>query len=78
MSFVMLMKVSRVLLKTVFFNRKAAMIFEGMAIGSFAIGAKEGILYLRREYKYLQAYLEDTLNKMREKSFGQKYIRKGI
>ncbi|MCF8230113.1 MAG: NAD(P)H-dependent oxidoreductase subunit E [Bacteroidales bacterium] len=40
--------------------------FEGMAIAGYAIGAKEGILYLRYEYKYLQEYLEKVLNDMRE------------
>lgn len=63
----------------VLLTEKAAMIFEGMAIGGFAIGAKEGILYLRREYKYLQAYLEDTLNKMREKNLlGKNILGKGF
>ncbi len=41
------------------------LLFEGMAIGGYAIGSKEGILYLRAEYKYLQAYLENVLAEMR-------------
>lgn len=36
-------------------------IFEGMTIGGYAIGAAEGILYLRAEYAYLRAYLESVL-----------------
>ncbi len=42
--------------------------FEGMAVAGYAIGAKEGILYLRYEYKYLQKYLEQVLQDMREKN----------
>ncbi|MEZ4908191.1 MAG: NAD(P)H-dependent oxidoreductase subunit E [Saprospiraceae bacterium] len=39
--------------------------FEGMAIAAYAIGAKEGIIYLRYEYKYLVNYLEEELKKAR-------------
>jgi [NiFe] hydrogenase diaphorase moiety large subunit len=35
--------------------------FEGMTIGGYAIGATEGILYLRAEYAYLRAFLESVL-----------------
>ncbi|PKP00785.1 MAG: hypothetical protein CVU11_16990, partial [Bacteroidetes bacterium HGW-Bacteroidetes-6] len=42
------------------------LLFEGMAIAAYAIDAKEGILYLRAEYKYLKAYLENTLQEMRD------------
>jgi [NiFe] hydrogenase diaphorase moiety large subunit len=41
------------------------LVFEGMAIGGYAIGAKEGVLYLRAEYRYLQAHLENVLAEMR-------------
>ncbi|MCK4678662.1 MAG: NAD(P)H-dependent oxidoreductase subunit E [Bacteroidales bacterium] len=41
------------------------MIFEGMVIGGYAIGAKKGILYLRYEYKYLGKFLNDVLFRMR-------------
>ena len=41
-------------------------VFEGMAIGGYAIGAEEGILYLRYEYKYMRNYLEDVLQNMRK------------
>jgi [NiFe] hydrogenase diaphorase moiety large subunit len=41
-------------------------LFEGMIIAGYAIGAKEGILYLRYEYRYLVAYLEQMLQEMRD------------
>ncbi|MFH2141675.1 MAG: NAD(P)H-dependent oxidoreductase subunit E, partial [Bacteroidota bacterium] len=44
------------------------LVFEGMTIGGYAIGAKEGILYLRNEYKYLQSHLENTLDSLRSKN----------
>jgi [NiFe] hydrogenase diaphorase moiety large subunit len=40
-------------------------VFAGMTIAGYAIGAKEGILYLRGEYAYLRAYLESVLEKRR-------------
>jgi NADH:ubiquinone oxidoreductase subunit F (NADH-binding) len=36
--------------------------FEGMAIGGYAIGADEGLLY-QGEYMYLKTYLEDVLSR---------------
>jgi len=41
------------------------LLFEGMAIAGYAIGAKEGIVYLRYEYRYLKDHLESVLQKMR-------------
>jgi [NiFe] hydrogenase diaphorase moiety large subunit len=41
-------------------------LFEGMTIAGYALGAKEGVLYLRYEYRYLVAYLEQMLQEMRE------------
>ncbi len=41
------------------------LLFEGMAVCGYAIGSKVGILYLRYEYKYLEAYLENVLAEMR-------------
>ena len=41
------------------------LVFEGMAIAGYAVGAREGILYLRNEYRYLRAYLEQVLTDMR-------------
>ena len=50
-------------------------LFEGMAIAGYAINAKEGILYLRAEYLYLKAYLEDVLKKMRNDNLlGEKIL----
>lgn len=43
-----------------------ALLFEGMAIAGYAIGAKTGILYLRSEYAYLRAHLESVLTDMRK------------
>lgn len=42
------------------------LMFEGMTIGGYAIGAETGILYLRGEYAYLQAYLEQILSSRRK------------
>ncbi|MFP4496785.1 MAG: NAD(P)H-dependent oxidoreductase subunit E [Vulcanimicrobiota bacterium] len=41
----------------------ANLVFEGMTIAGYAIGAKNGILYLRAEYKYMLSDLEKTLGK---------------
>jgi [NiFe] hydrogenase diaphorase moiety large subunit len=40
-------------------------VFEGMTVAALAIGAKQGFLYLRGEYRYLLEALEDTLNQRR-------------
>jgi [NiFe] hydrogenase diaphorase moiety large subunit len=42
------------------------LMFEGMTIAGYAIGAQTGILYLRGEYAYLQAFLENVLKTRRE------------
>ncbi len=52
----------------VILTEKAALLFEGMTIAGYAIGAKQGILYLRNEYKYLKAHLEKTLNDLKKKN----------
>jgi len=41
------------------------LLFEGMAIAGYAVGAETGILYLRAEYAYLRAFLEDVLKQRR-------------
>ena len=41
------------------------LLFEGMTIAGYAIGADSGILYLRAEYAYLRAFLEDVLKRRR-------------
>jgi [NiFe] hydrogenase diaphorase moiety large subunit len=42
------------------------LLLEGMTIGGYAIGADTGILYLRAEYAYLRAFLEDVLKQRRD------------
>ncbi|MGD8451162.1 MAG: NAD(P)H-dependent oxidoreductase subunit E [Phycisphaerae bacterium] len=44
------------------------LLFEGMTIAGYAIGAKTGILYLRAEYAYLRRYLEHVLNERRNRN----------
>ena len=44
-------------------------LLEGMAIAGYAVGAEEGIIYLRYEYKYLKEYLENVLKEARDKNF---------
>jgi [NiFe] hydrogenase diaphorase moiety large subunit len=50
----------------VLLTERAEMLFEGMAIAGYAIGSDEGILYLRAEYAYLRAFLEDVLARLRQ------------
>ncbi|HQL54366.1 MAG TPA: NAD(P)H-dependent oxidoreductase subunit E, partial [Phycisphaerae bacterium] len=40
-------------------------VFAGMTIAGYAVGAAEGILYLRGEYAYLRAFLEHALQQRR-------------
>lgn len=44
----------------------ADLMFEGMTIAGYAIGAKEGILYLRGEYAYLRPLLDHILQVRRD------------
>jgi [NiFe] hydrogenase diaphorase moiety large subunit len=41
------------------------LLFEGMAVAGYAVGADLGILYLRAEYAYLRHHLEDILTHLR-------------
>ena len=43
----------------------ADLVFEGMTIAGKAIGAREGILFLRGEYAYLRGHLEEVLARRR-------------
>jgi len=52
----------------------ADLVFEGMTIGGYAIGAQHGIVYLRGEYTYLRAQLEATLARRREEKLLGKNI----
>lgn len=42
------------------------LLIEGMAIAGYAIGAEEGIIYLRKEYEYLENYLNVKLRQCRK------------
>ena len=44
----------------------ADVVFEGMTIAAFFLGAKHGIVYLRAEYSYLRPHLELVLKQRRE------------
>jgi [NiFe] hydrogenase diaphorase moiety large subunit len=50
----------------VILTEKADMMFEGITIAGYAVGADTGIVYLRGEYAYLRALLEDVLAKRRD------------
>ena len=43
----------------------AARVFEGMALAAFAVGARQGFLYLRGEYRYLVPSLQTSLDQLR-------------
>jgi [NiFe] hydrogenase diaphorase moiety large subunit len=45
----------------VLLTRHADLVFEGMTLAAWAIGASEGYLYLRGEYRYLLPHLEAVL-----------------
>jgi [NiFe] hydrogenase diaphorase moiety large subunit len=49
----------------VVFARVPDLVFEGMTVAAWAIGAREGILYLRAEYEYLREGLEAVLDRRR-------------
>jgi [NiFe] hydrogenase diaphorase moiety large subunit len=50
----------------VLLTENADMLFEGMIIAGYAIGAQTGIIYLRGEYAYLQKFLEHKLAVLRK------------
>jgi [NiFe] hydrogenase diaphorase moiety large subunit len=52
----------------VILTEQADMVFEGMTIGGYAVGAQEGIMYLRGEYAYLRPFLEDVLLLRRDRA----------
>lgn len=55
-------------------------VFAGLTVAAYAIGATEGIVYLRAEYAYLRLFLEHVLQKRREDNLLGKSIcgRKGF
>lgn len=50
-------------------SNKSYLVFEGMLLAARAIGAKQGFLYLRGEYRYLKPQLEAVLNELRQQGF---------
>jgi [NiFe] hydrogenase diaphorase moiety large subunit len=42
------------------------LLFEGMTIAGYAISAQQGVLYLRYEYRYMQAHLERAIQELRD------------
>lgn len=44
----------------------ADLVFEGMTIAAYAVGAREGIIYLRAEYTHVRTQLEEVLAARRE------------
>lgn len=49
----------------VLLTERADRVFAGMTVAGYAVGAHEGILYLRGEYAYLRPFLEDVLERRR-------------
>jgi [NiFe] hydrogenase diaphorase moiety large subunit len=58
----------------VIMTERPRLLFEGMTVAAYAIGAEEGILYLRYEYKYLHKFLESILEELRHKNLLGKNI----
>ena len=50
----------------VLLTERADRVFAGMTIAGYAIGADQGIMYLRGEYSYLLPFLLDVLQKRRD------------
>jgi [NiFe] hydrogenase diaphorase moiety large subunit len=53
----------------VILTERPRLLLEGMVVAGYATGANEGILYVRHEYKYLEQYLEQIIQKAREKNY---------
>ncbi len=52
----------------VILTERPKLLFEGMVIAGYAVGATEGIVYVRHEYKYLKNYLENLLQGARDRN----------
>ena len=50
------------------------LVFEGMIIAGYTVGAKNGIVYLRAEYSYLLEFLEDYIDDLRKENLLGKNI----
>ena len=60
----------------VLLTERADLLFEGMTIAGYALGAAEGIVYLRAEYAYLQPFLEKLLQQRRDRGWlGKRVMR---
>lgn len=51
------------------------LLIDGMTIAAYAVGAKEGILYVRYEYRYLEKYLENILKEARTENLLGKNVK---
>jgi len=58
----------------VILTERTKLLFEGMVIAGYAVGATEGILYIRNEYKYLEKHLESILQGARDRNLLGKNI----
>ncbi|MEO1260962.1 MAG: NAD(P)H-dependent oxidoreductase subunit E [Bacteroidota bacterium] len=58
----------------VLMNKVPGLMFEGMIAAGFAVGARDGILYLRAEYKWMLEKLENTLTDFRKRGLLGKNI----
>jgi [NiFe] hydrogenase diaphorase moiety large subunit len=57
----------------------ADMVFEGMTVCGFTIGARVGILYVRGEYRFLKAHLEAVLERRRAQGLlGERILGSGF
>jgi [NiFe] hydrogenase diaphorase moiety large subunit len=55
------------------------LVFDGMVLAGYTIGASKGILYLRGEYEYMLKSLEDYLEAMRKDNLlGNNILGKGV
>ncbi len=50
----------------VLLTRQADLVFEGMTVAGYAIGARKGFLYLRGEYRYMLEPLNEVLERRRD------------
>jgi [NiFe] hydrogenase diaphorase moiety large subunit len=58
----------------VILTERPGLLFEGMAVAGYAIGARHGIVYLRGEYGYLKKFLEQELEERRRRGLLGKSI----
>jgi [NiFe] hydrogenase diaphorase moiety large subunit len=59
-------------------GKYADLVFEGMTLAGYAVGAREGILYLRYEYTHLRPHLETVLTARRRSNLlGDNILGKG-